>query len=134
MAFTIVSGERTAVTVTANNLQDFVGKPIFTVDRMYDVTPPGVVMGLAWTALGEAAAVSQRLQRMKNSGARLCSSLQEDQRSSLRRRCAVRLIRRPKARWRLQVRRLFYWWATELVKYLEQYPYDLEPSKTNPGR
>lgn len=39
--------------VTPENLQEFVGKPIFTVDRMYDVTPPGVVMGLAWTALGE---------------------------------------------------------------------------------
>lgn len=52
VAFTIVSGQQAAVTVTADNLQDFVGKPIFTVDRMYDVTPPGVVMGLAWTALG----------------------------------------------------------------------------------
>ncbi|KFO28811.1 Lon protease like protein, mitochondrial [Fukomys damarensis] len=31
---------------------DFVGKPVFTVERMYDTTPPGVVMGLAWTALG----------------------------------------------------------------------------------
>lgn len=53
VAFCIVSGEKTTVTVTPNNLQDFVGKPVFTVDRMYDVTPPGVVMGLAWTALGE---------------------------------------------------------------------------------
>ena len=41
------------MTVTPDNLQDYVGKPIFTVDRMYNVTPPGVVMGLAWTALGE---------------------------------------------------------------------------------
>lgn len=39
--------------VTSSNLQDFVGKPIFTVDRMYEITPPGVVMGLAWTAMGE---------------------------------------------------------------------------------
>lgn len=53
MAFTIVSGDQNTVTVTPDNLQDYVGKPIFTVDRMYDVTPPGVVMGLAWTALGE---------------------------------------------------------------------------------
>ncbi|KAM9365629.1 lon protease homolog, mitochondrial isoform 2-T2 [Pholidichthys leucotaenia] len=52
VAFSIVSGEQTAVTVTPDNLQDYVGKPIFTVDRMYDVTPPGVVMGLAWTAMG----------------------------------------------------------------------------------
>nr|XP_019936132.1 PREDICTED: lon protease homolog, mitochondrial [Paralichthys olivaceus] len=52
VAFSIVSGEQAAVTVTPDNLQDYVGKPIFTVDRMYDVTPPGVVMGLAWTAMG----------------------------------------------------------------------------------
>lgn len=53
VAFRIVSSQETAVTVTPDNLQDYVGKPLFTVDRMYDVTPPGVVMGLAWTALGE---------------------------------------------------------------------------------
>ncbi|XP_030075462.1 lon protease homolog, mitochondrial [Microcaecilia unicolor] len=51
-AYKIVNGEAESVAVTPENLQDFVGKPIFTVDRMYDVTPPGVVMGLAWTAMG----------------------------------------------------------------------------------
>uniref|UniRef100_A0A8C4YI74 Lon protease homolog, mitochondrial n=1 Tax=Gopherus evgoodei TaxID=1825980 RepID=A0A8C4YI74_9SAUR len=51
-AYKIVSGEAETVEVTPENLQDFVGKPIFTVDRMYDLTPPGVVMGLAWTAMG----------------------------------------------------------------------------------
>lgn len=52
-AYKIVSGEADQVEVTPENLQDFVGKPVFTVERMYDVTPPGVVMGLAWTAMGE---------------------------------------------------------------------------------
>ncbi|KAM4809164.1 lon protease homolog, mitochondrial [Rhinophrynus dorsalis] len=51
-AYKIVNGEAQYVEVTPSNLQDFVGKPIFTVDRMYNVTPPGVVMGLAWTAMG----------------------------------------------------------------------------------
>ncbi|XP_075759096.1 lon protease homolog, mitochondrial [Pelodiscus sinensis] len=51
-AYKIVRGEAETVEVTSENLQDFVGKPIFTVDRMYDLTPPGVVMGLAWTAMG----------------------------------------------------------------------------------
>lgn len=54
-AYKIVSGEAETVQVTPENLQDFVGKPIFTVDRMYETTPPGVVMGLAWTAMGETA-------------------------------------------------------------------------------
>lgn len=55
-AYKIVSGEAEFVEVTPENLQDFVGKPVFTVERMYDVTPPGVVMGLAWTAMGESKA------------------------------------------------------------------------------
>ena len=39
--------------VNKENLESLVGKPIFTSDRMYDVTPPGVVMGLAWTSMGK---------------------------------------------------------------------------------
>lgn len=38
--------------VSVDNLSDFVGKPVFTSDRMYETTPPGVVMGLAWTSMG----------------------------------------------------------------------------------
>ena len=40
--------------ITHENLHDFVGKPIFTSERMYDKTPAGVVMGLAWTAMGRS--------------------------------------------------------------------------------
>ncbi|KAL6425993.1 hypothetical protein ACFW04_008939 [Cataglyphis niger] len=52
VAFKVVKKEANKVDVTANNLHEFVGKPVFTHDRMYEVTPPGVVMGLAWTAMG----------------------------------------------------------------------------------
>lgn len=38
--------------VTSDSLHDYVGNPVFTSDRMYETTPPGVVMGLAWTAMG----------------------------------------------------------------------------------
>ncbi|KAJ1443506.1 putative lon protease [Ochromonadaceae sp. CCMP2298] len=39
--------------ITVDNLSDFVGKPIFTQDTMYEEsTPTGVVMGLAWNPLG----------------------------------------------------------------------------------
>ncbi len=38
--------------VGTDNLSDFVGQPLFISDRMYETTPPGVVMGLAWTAMG----------------------------------------------------------------------------------
>ncbi|GAB7366782.1 hypothetical protein MBLNU230_g0733t1 [Neophaeotheca triangularis] len=43
------------VTVNKGNLQDYVGPPVFTSDRLYDNTPPGVAMGLAWTSMGGAA-------------------------------------------------------------------------------
>nr|XP_029489167.1 lon protease homolog, mitochondrial [Oncorhynchus nerka] len=69
VAFRIVSGEETAVQVTPDNLQDYVGKPIFTVDRMYDVTPPGVVMGLAWTAMGGTTLfIETALRRPRDTG------------------------------------------------------------------
>ncbi|KAI9798786.1 MAG: ATP-dependent Lon protease pim1 [Piccolia ochrophora] len=43
------------VTIDQNNLKEFVGPPVFTSDRLYDITPPGVAMGLAWTRMGGAA-------------------------------------------------------------------------------
>lgn len=52
VAFKIVKKEAEVIDITPSNLQDFVGKPVFTHDRMYTETPPGVVMGLAWTAMG----------------------------------------------------------------------------------
>jgi len=51
-AFKLVKGETQSITVDNGNLRDFVGRPVFTTDRLYDTTPPGVVMGLAWTAMG----------------------------------------------------------------------------------
>jgi ATP-dependent Lon protease, bacterial type len=53
VALTIVKKESDKVTVTNDNLSDFVGKPIFSHDRLFEITPPGVVMGLAWTAMGK---------------------------------------------------------------------------------
>ncbi len=40
--------------VTGDNLQEYLGKPMFTTDRFYEKTPVGVCMGLAWTSLGGA--------------------------------------------------------------------------------
>lgn len=42
----------TVVDVTTENLDDFVGKPVFTDERMYEAPPVGVVMGLAWNSMG----------------------------------------------------------------------------------
>jgi ATP-dependent Lon protease len=43
------------VSISRDSLKDYVGPPIFTSDRLYDKTPPGVAMGLAWTSMGGAA-------------------------------------------------------------------------------
>ncbi len=40
--------------VSKNLLKEFLGQPVFTSDKFYEKTPPGVVMGLAWTAMGGA--------------------------------------------------------------------------------
>ncbi|KAG8531747.1 ATP-dependent Lon protease pim1 [Bacidia gigantensis] len=44
-----------SIAITRENLKDYVGPPIFTSDRLYETTPPGVAMGLAWTSMGGAA-------------------------------------------------------------------------------
>lgn len=52
-AFKIVKDKAERVEVSNENIETFVGKPVFTHDRLYEDTPPGVVMGLAWTAMGK---------------------------------------------------------------------------------
>ena len=53
------------IVIDSSGLQKYVGLPPFAQDRFYEVTPEGVVMGLAWTAMGgatlyvEAAKVAQ---------------------------------------------------------------------------
>lgn len=42
--------------ITENNLDEYVGKPVFTSDRMYEESlPHGIVMGLAYTSMGGSA-------------------------------------------------------------------------------
>jgi len=52
------------IVVDNSNLVKFIGREKFTSDRMYDITPPGVVMGLAWTSMGGSALyIESTLQR-----------------------------------------------------------------------
>jgi len=52
IAFELATKQSSKVTVNDSNLEKFVGAPIFPKDRIFDSTPTGVVMGLAWTSLG----------------------------------------------------------------------------------
>lgn len=40
------------VSIGVEDLIEYVGLPKFTTDRLYETTPAGVVMGLAWTSMG----------------------------------------------------------------------------------
>lgn len=44
--------EDVSISIDGSNLKDFVGPPIHLEDRMYEETPAGVVMGLAFTEMG----------------------------------------------------------------------------------
>eukprot|EP01023_Acetabularia_acetabulum_P014395 TRINITY_DN17050_c0_g2_i4.p1 TRINITY_DN17050_c0_g2~~TRINITY_DN17050_c0_g2_i4.p1 ORF type:complete len:305 (-),score=63.09 TRINITY_DN17050_c0_g2_i4:210-1124(-) len=46
----IYDGE--AITIGVSDLKDYVGSPPFSNEKIYEQTPPGVVMGLAWTSMG----------------------------------------------------------------------------------
>ena len=71
-AFINVSEGRNGILVNPDNLQDFVGKPVFSQEKMYDTTPPGVCLGLAWTSLGGSTlyieTVKQRSRQEKEDG------------------------------------------------------------------
>ncbi|KAI9833570.1 MAG: ATP-dependent Lon protease pim1 [Phylliscum demangeonii] len=43
------------IRIGKDNLKEYVGPPVYTSDRLYEVTPAGVAMGLAWTQMGGAA-------------------------------------------------------------------------------
>lgn len=48
--------EKPMTSITPDNLSKYIGQPQFFADRMFEgKTPPGVVMGLAWTAMGGAS-------------------------------------------------------------------------------
>ena len=46
--------DSTDFTIHAKDLEQYIGQRIFLSDRLYEITPPGVVMGLAWTSMGGA--------------------------------------------------------------------------------
>lgn len=60
--------------VTPENIQEFLGPPVFTSEELYEKEIPGVALGLAWTSLGgatlyiEAGAVSSTAGGMRQTG------------------------------------------------------------------
>ncbi|ODV58710.1 ATP-dependent Lon protease PIM1 [Ascoidea rubescens DSM 1968] len=53
------------VEINNDNLKDYVGPIKYLKDRIYDVTPPGVVMGLAWTEVTGCALYVESILELK---------------------------------------------------------------------
>lgn len=60
--------KKSRFTITPKNLQDYLGKPVFSSDRFYEKTPVGVATGLAWTSLGGATLYIESVQVPSSSG------------------------------------------------------------------
>lgn len=56
------------IVVNEENLDKYLGKPPFDLDRFYKRTPVGVVMGLAWTSMGGSTLYveSNRVSALQN--------------------------------------------------------------------
>ncbi|MBS3807144.1 MAG: endopeptidase La [Bacteroidales bacterium] len=67
------SGQKT-FSVTKNNLEKYLGKPVFTTEQLYSRDLPGVSLGLAWTSMGgttmyvEASSVKSKNAGFKQTG------------------------------------------------------------------
>jgi ATP-dependent Lon protease len=67
-------GSTETIAVTDKNLEEFLGKPRFTDESLYDKSIPGVVMGLAWTSMGgttlyiESTAIHTKVKGFKQTG------------------------------------------------------------------
>jgi len=68
-AFKVVHDKEQSINVTEENLKDFVGKPVFSSDKLYPCPPAGVALGLAWTSMGGSTLYIETLgQKAKEAG------------------------------------------------------------------
>lgn len=62
------------VIINEENIEEFLGKPVFVDEMLYNKSVPGVVMGLAWTSMGgatlyiEATAIPAKQRGFKQTG------------------------------------------------------------------
>ncbi len=67
-------GKTDTVEITVDNVEEYLGKPRFLDDSLYDKSIPGVVLGLAWTSMGgatlyiESTAISTQTRGFKQTG------------------------------------------------------------------
>ncbi len=62
------------VNISQKNVEEFAGKPVFSTEKLYKKSIPGVTLGLAWTSMGgatlyiEANAIKSKSGRYKQTG------------------------------------------------------------------
>lgn len=70
----LAEGAKEKFTVKPENIEEFLGKPLFTTEELYNTNVPGTVLGLAYTPLGgttlyiEASAIKSRNSGFKQTG------------------------------------------------------------------
>ncbi|XLD84232.1 endopeptidase La [Cetobacterium somerae] len=70
----IAEGNKEKVRINENNVESYLGVPIFTTEELYQNEIPGVTLGLAWTSMGgatlyiEAASISNKESGLKLTG------------------------------------------------------------------
>ena len=64
-AFSKVKEGTKNIVIDKDNLQTYVGKPIYTRDKMYESTPAGVCLGLAWTSHGGSTLYIETIEQRK---------------------------------------------------------------------
>ncbi len=73
-AVRIVEGETDRMVIGPEDIEELLGKPMFTNESLYETPRPGVVMGLAWTSMGgdtlfvEAKGVKVKASGFKQTG------------------------------------------------------------------
>lgn len=71
----IAEGEDKKVIVNAENVEDFLGKPVFLTEELYKEPRPGVVLGLAWTSMGGTTLYIEAISIQKGKGMKLTGQL-----------------------------------------------------------
>lgn len=61
-------GQGDAFLITPQNLESFLGKPIFTTEELYNKNVPGTVLGLAYTSMGGATLYIEASKVTSNNG------------------------------------------------------------------
>ncbi|MBN2727021.1 endopeptidase La, partial [Candidatus Mcinerneyibacteriota bacterium] len=71
------SGEELSMTITPKCVEKYLGQPFFTKEEWQRVTKPGMVRGLAWTALGGTTLVIEAVTLDGKGGLKLTGQLGE---------------------------------------------------------